>query len=118
MEGLDEVVGIFLANILDPKIFDNKGESDGLGGVLPERRSSRNRGKSKMGKMSFEPVVGDAASLCEAGHAFSDLKVNPAFRTECAEVVLVDDFVRDTGQRKFHVLVAGDGGTKVKILDI
>ena len=38
--------------------------------------------------------------------------------TKCAEVVLVDDFVRDTGQHKFHVLVAGHGGTVVKILDV
>ena len=118
LEGLDEVVGVLLADLLDPKVFDTKREIDGLVGVLPERRSSGNMGESKMGKVIFEPVVGNAASLFEAGHAFSDLKVNPAFRTECAEVVLVDDFVRDTGQRKFHVLVAGDGGTKVKILDI
>ena len=44
MDGLDEVVGVLLANILDPKVVDNKGESDGLGGVLPERMSSGNRG--------------------------------------------------------------------------
>ena len=86
--------------------------------MLPERRSSGNRGESKMGKVSFEPVVGDADGFFEAGYAFLDIKVNPSVRTECAEVVLVDDFVRDTGQREFHVLVAGHGGTKVKILDI
>ena len=44
LEGLDEVVGVLLTNILDPKVVDNKGESDGLGGVLPERMSSGNRG--------------------------------------------------------------------------
>ena len=71
-----------------------------------------------MGKMSFEPVVDYAAGLFEARHAFSDLEVNPAVGTECAEVVLVNNFVRDTGQRKFHVLVAGHGGTAVKILDV
>ena len=69
--------------------------------MLPERSSSRSRGESKMVKMIFEPVVGDAAGLFEAGHAFSDLEVNPAVGTECAEVVLVNNFVRDTGQRKF-----------------
>ena len=46
--------------------------------MLPELRSSGNRGKSKMGKVSFEPVFGNAAGLFEDGHAFSDLEVNPA----------------------------------------
>ena len=43
LEGLDEVVGVLLADVLDPKFVDNEGENDGLGGVLPERRSSGNR---------------------------------------------------------------------------
>ena len=70
LEGLDEVVGILLANIIDPKVGDDEGESDGLGGVLPELRSSGNRGKLKVGKLRFEPVVGNAAGLFEDGHAF------------------------------------------------
>ena len=118
LEGLDEVVGVFLADVLDPKVVGNEGENDGLGGVLPERRSYGNRGEFKMGKVRFEPVVGNADGLFEAGHAFSDLEVNPTVRTECAEVVLVDYFFRDTGQCEFHVLVAGHGGAIVKILDI
>ena len=71
-----------------------------------------------MVKVSFEPVVSDAAGLFEAGHAFSDLEVNLALRTECADVVLVNYFVRDTGQCEFHVLIAGHGGAIVKIIDI
>ena len=72
LEGLDEVVGFFLAGVLDPKL-QQRGRNYGLGGVLPERRGSRNRGKSKVGKVSFEPVVGDADGLFEAGYSFSDL---------------------------------------------
>ena len=68
-----------------------------------------------MGKVRFEPVVGNASGLFEAGHAFSDLEGNPSVSTLCAEVVLVDYFVRDTGQCEFHVLVAGHGGAIVKI---
>ena len=71
-----------------------------------------------MGKVRFEPVVGNVASLFEARHDFSDLEVNPAVVTKCAEVVLVKDLVRDTSQSEFHVLVAGHGGTVVKILDV
>ena len=118
LEGLDEVVGVFLAVVLDPKVVNNEGENDGLGGVLPESRSYGNRGEPKMGKMIFDPVVGDAAGLFEAMRAFSDPEVNLVVRTECAEVVLVDYFVRDAGQCEFHVLVAVHGGAIVEILDI
>ena len=48
LEGLDEVVGVLLADILDPKVVNDKGENDELVAVLPERRSSGNRGESKM----------------------------------------------------------------------
>ena len=36
LEGLDEVVGVFLDDILDPKVVNDKGYNDGLGGVLPD----------------------------------------------------------------------------------
>ena len=71
-----------------------------------------------MGKMSFELVVGNAAGLFEAGHAFSDIEVDPDVGTDRAEVVLVDYFVRDASQYEFRVLVAGHGGAIVEILDI
>ena len=77
------MVGNLFGDILDTKVVDDEGESDGLGGVLPERTSSGNRGESKMGKMMSEPVIGDAAGLFEAWHAFSDLEVNSAFGTKC-----------------------------------
>ena len=70
LEGLDDSFGVLLANILDPKVVDDEGESDGLVGVLPERRGYRNRGEDKMGKVIFEPVVGYAAGLFQARHAF------------------------------------------------
>ena len=112
------MVGVFPADVLDRKVLDNEGKNDGLGVVLPERKSFGNRGKSKMVKVSFEPSFGNAAGLFEDGHAFSDLELNPAVRTECAEVVLVDYFVRDADQCEFHVLVAGHGGAIVEILDV
>ena len=73
LEGLDEVVGVLFADVLDPKVINGEGEKDGLGGVIPESRGSGNRGEATMGEVSFESVVGDAAGLFEAGHAFSDL---------------------------------------------
>ena len=73
LEGLDEVVGILLANVFDTKVINYKGDNDGLGGMLPERRDSGNRDKANMGKVRFEPVVGNAAGFFEAGHTFSYL---------------------------------------------
>ena len=107
LEDLDEVVGVFLADILDHKVIDDKGENYGLCGVLLERRSSGNSGKSKVGKVSFEPVIGNADGLFEDGHAFLDLEVYSAVRTERAEVVLVDYFFR--GCRPVRVLCTHSG---------
>ena len=58
---------------LTPKVVNDEGENDGLGGVLPERRDSGHRGEAEMGKVRFDSVVGDAAGLLEAEHAFLDL---------------------------------------------
>ena len=71
LEGLNGVVRVLFADVHNPKVINDEGENDGLGGVLSERRSSGNRGESRMGEVSFESVVGDAAGLFEAGHAFS-----------------------------------------------
>ena len=35
LEGLDEVVGVLFADVLDPKVINDEGENDGLGVVLP-----------------------------------------------------------------------------------
>ena len=67
------MVGVLFANVLDSKVINDERENDGLGGVLPERRGSGHRGKTKMGEVRFESVVGNAAGVFEAGHAFSDL---------------------------------------------
>ena len=68
-----------------------------LGAVIPERRSSGHRGEAELVEVSFESVVGNAASLLEAGHAFSDIKVDPDVGTERTEAVLFNDFVWDAG---------------------
>ena len=71
--GLDEVIGVLFSDVLEPKVVNNEGENDGLGGVLPNIWGSGHRGKAKMGEVSFESVVGYADGLLEAGHAFSYL---------------------------------------------
>ena len=70
MEGLDEVVSVLFADVLDPKVVNDKGENNGLGDMLPERRGYRHRGEAEMGEVSFESIVGNAAGLLEAGTPF------------------------------------------------
>ena len=57
LEGLDEVVGVRFAYILDPKVINDEGENDGLGGVLPERRGSGHRGEAKIYEVRFASVL-------------------------------------------------------------
>ena len=91
------MVGILFPDVLHTKVVYDKGEKYGFGVVLPQRWGSGYRGESELGEVSFESVVGDAAGLPEAGHAFSDLEVDPAVRTEHAEAVLFNYFVWDAG---------------------
>ena len=67
------MVGVLFSNVLDAKVVNNKGEKDELGVLIPQRRGSGYRGKTEMGKVSFESVVGDASGFLEAGHTFLDL---------------------------------------------
>ena len=91
------MVGVLFSGVLDAKVVYDEGEKYGFGVVLPQCRGYGYRGKTELGELSFESVIGDAAGLLETGHAFSDLEVDPAVRTERAEAVLFNDFVWDTG---------------------
>ena len=73
MEVLDEVVGVLFSDVIDAEVVNDEEEEYGLSVVIPQCRGSGYRGKTELGKVSFESVVGDAAGLLEAGHAFSDL---------------------------------------------
>ena len=73
LQGLDVVFDVIFSDVLDTKVVNDEGENDGLGFVLSHRQVSGYRGENELGKVSFESVVGDAAGLREAGHAFSDL---------------------------------------------
>ena len=67
-----------LAEVLDTKIVNHKGEADVFGGILPEGRGLSEGGLAKLGKVYLEPIVCDAAGLFQDWHAFSDLQVYPS----------------------------------------
>ena len=68
--------------------------------------------------MDFQPVIGDESGLFETRNDFSDIHIDPAVRAdEAAQVVLLNDLVREEIQGKFHVLVSGHGVVVVEMLD-
>ena len=74
IERLDEMVRRVLADVLDTKIVDHKGESDVFGGMLPKGRSSSDGGLAKIGKVYLEPIICNAAGLFQAWHTCTEYR--------------------------------------------
>ena len=74
------MVGVLFSNVLDTKVVYEEGKNMRLVLCLSQRRGSvyRGSGETEPSEVSFEFVDGDAAGLLEAGHAFSNLEVDPA----------------------------------------
>ena len=108
-EGLDKVIIIFFADIFDAEVFDDKGEYNVTRRMLPEVGAAGDRSISKLGEVDIQPVIGNAAGLFETRHAFANLHIDPAGRTDkSAQVVLLNDLVQK---------VSGHGGAVVEIFD-
>ena len=118
LEGIDEVVSMFLADIFDSEIVNNEGESYRSGFVFPERWSARHWSVAESCEMLLEAVVGNASSLFEAGHALANFDVHVSVRDKVEKVILGDDFVGDQLDWQLHVLVPFHGGAIVKVFDI
>ena len=84
-----------LADVLDNKIVDHKGEADVFGAMLPKGRVPSDGGVAKLCKVYIEPIVCNAAGLFQAWHTFADLQVYPSVRCKLEEVVLGNDFLRE-----------------------
>ena len=93
-EHRDGMVRGGVSGVLDAIIVNNQREHNGQLDVCPERLCVGDGSIDVLGKMQSEAVVGDYAGLLEAGHAFSDFKVDPAVRGKCKKVVLCNDLVR------------------------
>ena len=94
-----------LAEVLDTKIVNHKGEADVFGGILPKGRGLSEGGLAKLGKVYLEPIVCDAAGLFQAWHAFADLQVYQYVRCKLEEVVLGNDLFIEYRHADFHILV-------------
>ena len=82
--------------------------------MLPKRGGTSNRGVPEFLEVEPEAVVGDAVSLLQPGHAFSDFHKNSAIRGERAELILGNDLFGDNVQGNFHILVPLHRGIVVK----
>ena len=61
-------VGVFV--ICYPKVVNNEGECDGVGGVMPERWDVFDGGVAEWGKVGNWVILSNSAGLFEAGHPF------------------------------------------------
>ena len=114
LEVLDQVIRIFFANIFDAEVVNDEGRGDVMRHMIPEGMGAGDRRISKLGKVDFQPALGNVAGLFETRHAFSDIHVDTAIGSdEAAQVVLLDDIVREEIQGEFHVPVSGHGGAVI-----
>jgi GNAT superfamily N-acetyltransferase len=83
--------------------------------VGPEGWGPRGWSVAILCEVCVEMVIGDDASLFEAGHSLPELHVDPAIRGEGVESILVQDFIREELEGEAHVFVASHGSVIVKV---
>ena len=66
LEGVDQVLGVFGADVLHSEVVDNEGEGDGACGMVEEAGSVGGGGVAVFGEMVLEAVVHYANSKCFA----------------------------------------------------
>jgi hypothetical protein len=77
-KGGEKKQSVLASNVLDAEIVDDKREVNRASVVRPQRRCAGDGAIAKGGKVGGETVVGDATSLLQPGHPFSDFHVNSA----------------------------------------
>ena len=70
------------------------------------------------GKVWNKFVIGDAAGLGKAVHAFVDFNIDIAFVDKGGKVVLLKDGLWDQGDREHHVFGTIEVGVQVEILNV
>jgi hypothetical protein len=99
-----EMLGVFVASVLDSDIINNQTEENGTGSMGEETTSVLCLHATVLGEMLDEYVAGQRASLGKTIHAFADLNQSVSFVDEGLELVLLHDADGDS-----HVLVIING---------
>ena len=90
VEGVDEVVSMFLVIIFDSKIIDREGDLNWSCDVLPQSWHVRDLEVSKTAQALSEELVCQDACLREVVDCFAYLKVDKGLMYVLVEIVLVD----------------------------
>ena len=112
------MLGMFAADVLDAEVINHKGEENGARFMAEEAGGVFTLVVAVFGKVGNEGVVGDAAGLGEAIHAFVDFDVNVTFVDEGFKIVEFKNCLRDERDRDHHELGTGHRGVQVKVLDV
>jgi hypothetical protein len=78
VEGVEKVIGVLFAHVLDSEIVDDKGECNVASFVSPQTWSAWSGVVSELGKVLGETLACNDAGLFESVHALSDFHVDPA----------------------------------------
>ena len=117
-EALDEMVGMFFANVFYAKIIYNEAKTDRAPSVAPESWCVADRcvgiGVEETGQLLFREDPG----LRETIHAASDFDVDSSIVDKVLEFVVGDDFVGDGSDRDEHVLIVIHWCAEIVIFDI
>jgi len=97
------VQGILLVGVLDGKVINDQGKSNGSCLVAPEAGCDC-AWHVPMGCQELLKLhVGEESGLREAIHAALNLNIDMAMVDQTVELVMVHDFVREHGHRDVHV---------------
>ena len=104
-EALDEMVGMFFADVFDAKVVHDEAKTDWTPFVAPEAGCVADRCVAIGAKETGQLLFGEDAGVRKTIHAASHLDVDSSIVDKVLEFVVHDDFFGDGVGRDEHVLV-------------
>ena len=117
-QGFEQVKCMFLADIADEEVVDDKGESNGARLVNEETRSVTTLTVAAFVETFAEGIVGNASSLFETVHATADSDIHVTIVDFVVEVVVFHDAFRNDVGGNAHVLLAGETSAEEEIFEV
>mmetsp|Transcript_14926 Transcript_14926/g.34660 ORF Transcript_14926/g.34660 Transcript_14926/m.34660 type:complete len:283 (+) Transcript_14926:1156-2004(+) len=118
LENVDEVLCVFLANILHSEVINDEGELDGSPLVEPEAVDDGALVVAVGLEAFLEQFLCEDAGLWKPVHSFADLDVDVSVNSLLVEVVFGDDLLGNVAEREFDVLEALHGSVEVEVGDV
>ena len=105
VEALDEMVGVFFADVFDTKVINDETKTDGAPCVMPEARGVADRCVAIATKEMDQLFFGKDASSGKTIHSVADLHIYLSVVGNVSEFVVRDDFLGDGVDGDEHVFV-------------